>query len=163
MTRDSATIQWQPPTSNGGSPLTGYVVERREEGRLSWMYCGRTDADVTILTCPSLTENTQYHFRVYAENRYGRSEPLETEYPLIPKRIFGKHHFVALLCRTLFPLCFPICLCHLATAMLISLFYVCVCLGNLCYPKKCVQDLHTPRRPVTLFLLSLRRMCRHRL
>lgn len=74
------------------------------------MYCGRTDADVTILTCPSLTENTQYHFRVYAENRYGRSEPLETEYPLIPKRIFGKHHFVALLCRTLFPLCFPICL-----------------------------------------------------
>lgn len=110
MTRDSATIQWQPPTSNGGSPLTGYVVERREEGRLSWMYCGRTDADVTILTCPSLTENTQYHFRVYAENRYGRSEPLETEYPLIPKRIFGKHHFVALLCRTLFPLCFPICL-----------------------------------------------------
>ena len=26
VTRDSATIQWQPPTSDGGSPLTGKFV-----------------------------------------------------------------------------------------------------------------------------------------
>ncbi|KAK7507540.1 hypothetical protein BaRGS_00001475, partial [Batillaria attramentaria] len=90
ITRDSATIQWLPPSSDGGAPLTGYVVERREEGRRGWMYCGRTDADATILTCPALTENTQYFFRVYAENKYGRSEPLESEFPVIPKRVFDK-------------------------------------------------------------------------
>lgn len=90
ITRDSATIQWQPPSSDGGAPLTGYVVERREDGRLTWMYCGRTDADVTILTCPALTENSPYLFRVYAENKYGRSEPLESEFPVVPKRVFGE-------------------------------------------------------------------------
>ena len=57
------------------------------------MYCGRTDADVTILTSAALTENTQYFFRIYAENKYGRSEPLESEYPVVPKRVFGKYWF----------------------------------------------------------------------
>ncbi|KAK7113116.1 hypothetical protein V1264_012463 [Littorina saxatilis] len=88
ITRDSATIQWQPPTSDGGSPLTGYVVERREDGHRGWMYCGRTDADVTIQTSAALTENTQYYYRIYAENKYGRSEPLESEFPVVPKRVF---------------------------------------------------------------------------
>lgn len=57
------------------------------------MYCGRTDGDVTILTSAALTENTQYFFRIYAENKYGRSEPLESEYPVVPKRVFGKYRF----------------------------------------------------------------------
>ena len=67
------------------------MVERREDGRRGWMYCGRTEADVNIMTIAALTENTPYFFRVYAENKFGRSEPLESEFGLVPKRIFGKY------------------------------------------------------------------------
>lgn len=63
------------------------------------MYCGRTDTDTTILTCTALYENKEYFFRVFAENRYGRSKPLESEIAVIPKRIFGKYICVTLFVR----------------------------------------------------------------
>ncbi|KAH9498302.1 hypothetical protein Btru_006487 [Bulinus truncatus] len=88
ITRDSATIQWQPPTTDGGSPITSYIVERLEESKRAWMYCGRTEGNVSIFTCAALSENKQYYFRVYAENKYGRSKPLETDIAVIPKRVF---------------------------------------------------------------------------
>ena len=90
ITRDSATIQWQTPVSDGGSPITGYLVERREGSKRAWMYCGRTDADARTLTCTALYENNEYYFRVYAENKYGRSKPLDTDVAVVPKRIFGE-------------------------------------------------------------------------
>lgn len=92
ITRDSATIQWQPPLSDGGSPITSYVVERHEEGKRAWMYCGRTDSSVNIFTCAALYENQEYFFRIYAENKYGRSKPLESDIAIIPKRVFGEYY-----------------------------------------------------------------------
>merc|ERR1712098_42097 len=74
--------------SDGGTPLTGYVIERREEGMHSWMYCGRTDAAVMHYTCAGLYEKREYYFRVYAENKIGRSKPLDSDVAIIPKRIF---------------------------------------------------------------------------
>ncbi|GFO38541.1 titin, partial [Plakobranchus ocellatus] len=88
ITRDSATLQWEKPESDGGSPITGYLVERREGSKRAWMYCGRTDGGVTGLTVTALYENNEYLFRVYAENKYGRSKPLDSETPVVPKRIF---------------------------------------------------------------------------
>ncbi|RUS90387.1 hypothetical protein EGW08_001882, partial [Elysia chlorotica] len=90
ITRDSVTLQWQRPTSDGGSPITGYLVERREGSKRAWMYCGRTDADTMTLTCTALYENNEYYFRVYAENKYGRSKPLDSDIAVVPKRIFDK-------------------------------------------------------------------------
>lgn len=92
MTRDTATIQWKPPADDGGSPITGYVLEKREASKRAWVYFGRTDPEVTTHCVLSLMEGHNYHFRVYAENKYGRSEPLDTESPITPKKIFGKLH-----------------------------------------------------------------------
>lgn len=91
MTRDSATFQWEPPSQDGGSKITGYIIERREEGKKSWMYVGRNDADNLSFSATGLTENMDYYFRVYAENKYGRSDALQSEIPIIPKRVFGKY------------------------------------------------------------------------
>lgn len=55
------------------------------------MYCGRTDADTTIFTCPALYEGSEYYFKIYAENKCGRSKPLESEIAIVPKRIFGEY------------------------------------------------------------------------
>lgn len=39
---------------------------------------------------PRLLEGTKYEFRVFAENLQGRSDPLNTEKPIIAKNQYGK-------------------------------------------------------------------------
>ena len=36
----SADINWAPPPSDGGSPITNYVVEYRKVGDMKWQVCG---------------------------------------------------------------------------------------------------------------------------
>lgn len=55
---------------------------------MTWTFIGRTDAEMPNLCVLSLTEGREYFFRVIAENRHGRSEPLESEVPVIPNRLF---------------------------------------------------------------------------
>lgn len=35
-TKDSVELSWEPPSNNGGRPITGYVVEKREVGSGIW-------------------------------------------------------------------------------------------------------------------------------
>ena len=90
VTRNMLAIHWEPPTDNGGSPIEGYVIEKREANRSFWTQAGTCGADVTAYCITDLAENQMYYFRVLAENAYGFSEPLEFEQPIIPKRIFGE-------------------------------------------------------------------------
>lgn len=36
ITKDSVHLTWEPPDDDGGSPLTGYLVEKREVSRKTW-------------------------------------------------------------------------------------------------------------------------------
>lgn len=38
-TDDSITLQWSRPISDGGSPIQGYVLEKKEEGTSNWVKC----------------------------------------------------------------------------------------------------------------------------
>lgn len=86
--RNSITIKWKPPKEDGGSPLTGYLVEKREATRTSWSKVDITTK--TELCCKNLIEKTEYYFRVFAENDYGRSPPLVTDGTTLAKSPFGK-------------------------------------------------------------------------
>lgn len=35
-TEDSITLTWTPPKNDGGNPIKGYVVEKREKGKKDW-------------------------------------------------------------------------------------------------------------------------------
>lgn len=43
----------------------------------------------THAVVPRLLEGTKYEFRVFAENLQGRSEPLDTEKPVVAKNQYG--------------------------------------------------------------------------
>jgi hypothetical protein len=36
-TEDSITLTWSPPKRDGGNPITGYVMEKREKGDDKWI------------------------------------------------------------------------------------------------------------------------------
>ncbi len=89
ITEDSVTLTWSPPDDNGGSPVTKYVIERREANKRSWNNVTSTsDLELKI---PNLREGQAYCFRIAAENEVGRGEYAETE-PITPKSKFGGYY-----------------------------------------------------------------------
>lgn len=82
VTSKSVTIRWEPPLSNGGSDLTGYVVEKRLatlSSSIKWTRVVTLDAYCTQYCIDNLKEKSEYVFRVLAENEAGLSAPATTE------------------------------------------------------------------------------------
>ncbi|XP_033116214.1 twitchin-like [Anneissia japonica] len=76
--KTAITISWTPPKSDGGSPITGYVVEKREAGASRWAPASRAPIRDTSFTVSKLTEGKEYEFRVKAQNKAGDGKPSET-------------------------------------------------------------------------------------
>jgi titin len=55
--RDSATIEWQPPESDGGMPLKNYIIEMREAKRATWKKVTTTEPNITSYCLQKLVEN----------------------------------------------------------------------------------------------------------
>lgn len=88
--KNSASISWNAPEDDGGSPITGYVLERKESVRSFWSQIDRVPANITSYNIKDLTEDTEYDFRVTAVNRVGNSDPLVTDLTTKIKSPFGK-------------------------------------------------------------------------
>ena len=86
ITKDSVTLSWQPPNKDGGTPLTGYVIEQRDTRRTQWVKTGSVDKDTTTFVASKLLEDNEYVFRVTAVNAEGESEPLESQDVAKPKQ-----------------------------------------------------------------------------
>lgn len=83
-------LAWQEPESDGGSKIIGYVVERRDIKRKTWIVA--TDrAENCEYTVTGLQKGgVEYLFRVSARNRVGTGEPVETDTPVEAKSKFGE-------------------------------------------------------------------------
>lgn len=88
--KDSISLSWQPPEYDGGSPLTGYIIEKFDNKVGGWMRATRLTPDVTDYTVTGFTRGREYNFRVYAENKLGASEPIELPEAVIAKSDIGK-------------------------------------------------------------------------
>ena len=89
--KDSVTLSWQPPESDGGLPLKNYVIEYRDARRTTWMRAGSAPPDSTTFTCPNLMEGNEYVFRVIAVNDEGDSAPLESKESVKPQKPTSKY------------------------------------------------------------------------
>ena len=74
----SAKVAWSAPTNDGGSALTGFVVERRSLSGSTWSAwstAATTAASTRSVTLTGLADGTTYEVRVRARNGFGTSAP----------------------------------------------------------------------------------------
>lgn len=90
-------LAWNPPTDDGGSKITNYVVEKREDNRKSWVHI-TNDPKECAYVVTRLTENHEYEFRVMAQNKFGVGPPLVSE-PEKARNLFSKFRSVYLSCH----------------------------------------------------------------
>uniref|UniRef100_A0A3P9LES8 Titin n=1 Tax=Oryzias latipes TaxID=8090 RepID=A0A3P9LES8_ORYLA len=88
LSADFVSLSWQPPLYSGGCQISNYVVEKHDTSSTVWQTVSATVARTSI-KISRLTQGTEYQFRVAAENRYGRSQFVETQtvvaqYPFKP-------------------------------------------------------------------------------
>lgn len=83
ITRDSITLTWEPPASDGGSDIIGYIVEKCPTTADRWIRAGHTDeCSITII---NVFGKTKYQFRIIAENQFGLSPPSVPTEPITTK------------------------------------------------------------------------------
>lgn len=89
-----ATLTWSPPEFNGGSEITGYIIEKTEVGRKRWTKANKTPVTETTFTVTDLIEGNEYQFRIIAENAAGQSKPSEPSDIVKAKAPYGEHYNV---------------------------------------------------------------------
>ncbi|KAJ8886792.1 hypothetical protein PR048_013004 [Dryococelus australis] len=88
--KDHADLKWSKPLSDGGAPITGYVIEFKEKFGKDWVTGKVLEGDITAATIEGLKEGTQYEFRIRAVNKAGPGEPSDVTKPIIAKARFVK-------------------------------------------------------------------------
>ena len=86
ITVSSCVISWYAPENDGGSPLTGFYVERFTGSR--WSKINKKPTKKLHLAVDDLMEKSDYEFRVCGENEAGIGEPSETTGRFIAKNPF---------------------------------------------------------------------------
>ena len=99
---DHVDLKWEPPKSDGGSPIQEYVIQKKEKGNPYWVNAATVPGNKTKVrsifclryfllhsgyhrecsdafqgTVPGLEKDHEYEFRVIAKNKAGPSEPSE--------------------------------------------------------------------------------------
>ena len=92
LTRNSATLTWKESATDGGSPITTYLIEQKEAWKSTWSYVEKKKAPATSTKLSHLVEGTEYIVRIKAENKVGQSEAAESD-KFKPKHMFGKYGY----------------------------------------------------------------------
>ena len=90
VAKDTVELSWQPPESDGGSPITGYLIEKREKIYSRWTQVEKTADGSTTAILKKLVPGSELSFRVSAVNKMGTSDALEMTRPVTVKSPFGK-------------------------------------------------------------------------
>ena len=78
-------LKWNKPLFDGGAPVQGYHVQKKQKGTTIWTDCTTINNDIAKGRADRLMENEYYQFRVIAFNEMGNSIPSEPS-PMIQAR-----------------------------------------------------------------------------
>ncbi|XP_053282318.1 myosin-binding protein C, cardiac-type [Pleuronectes platessa] len=81
---DSCVVQWDPPSFDGGQPITGYVLERKKTKGYRWMRLNFDPYSETTFEAKKMIEGVPYEMRVYAVNSIGMSRHSQASQPFVP-------------------------------------------------------------------------------
>lgn len=84
---DACTLSWNKPLEDGGSSITNYVVEKCDVSRGDWV-TAVSSVSKTSCRLGKLIPGKEYVFRMRAENRFGLSDPIQSE-RMVAKFPFG--------------------------------------------------------------------------
>ena len=86
--KSSIKLTWAAPSNDGGTPVTGYLIERCLADSTRWIRVGKSTE--TSYTDKEVVEDTQYMYRVIAENKVGPGPPCEPTPPVTAKDPWSK-------------------------------------------------------------------------
>ena len=89
VTKESCTLTWKEPEENGGTPITGYHIERCTGDSARWLRITKEPVEGLTYACTDLIEGTEYKFRVVALNKVGEGPAGPESAPFIAKDPWG--------------------------------------------------------------------------
>ncbi len=88
---NSITLKWKAPKSDGGSPVTQYVIDMKPSDGIEFTEVGKVDGAHLKYKAEGLTKGKDYLFQVKAENPAGlSSKGAELDKPVTTKLPFGR-------------------------------------------------------------------------
>lgn len=71
ITKDAVTLTWCEPDDDGGSPITGYWVERLDPDTDKWVRCNKMPVkDTTFRYAPNFPHKTKFQFSLFFPLNY---------------------------------------------------------------------------------------------
>ena len=84
------TVNCSAPTSDGGSPITGYYVEKKDKFGPRFSRVNVEPVKATSFNVTGLTQGDEYVFRIVAENKAGPGKPSGPSVVQLAKPPYGK-------------------------------------------------------------------------
>lgn len=75
FSKTGCDLSWIAPKSDGGSPITGYLIEVNDRYSAKWEKKVIVPGDQLSCSINDMQEGTEAEFRVIASNKVGFSEP----------------------------------------------------------------------------------------
>uniref|UniRef100_A0AC35U477 Twitchin n=1 Tax=Rhabditophanes sp. KR3021 TaxID=114890 RepID=A0AC35U477_9BILA len=89
---DRVNLQWTPPTSDGGAPITQYIIEKKSKHSRDWQECGKVTGADTEAEVTGLKEGEEYIFRIIPVNKAGPGEASDPSRKILAKARNLKPH-----------------------------------------------------------------------
>lgn len=85
------TVKWAPPIDDGGTPITGYLLQKKEPKGTRWTNVIKEAIPETEYKDENVKEGKSYEYRVFSVNKAGISDPSKPSAAFFAKSAKGIH------------------------------------------------------------------------